>query len=634
MRSWNKKINMCGINGFIDKTGKKDLKKIIQQMNQLIFHRGPNDNGVFINDKLSMGMQRLSIIDLMSGQQPMFNPSNKSTIVFNGEIYNYKTLKAQLEKKGHEFITKSDTEVILKLYQEYGTNSFEMLDGMFAFSIYDSITKKVYCVRDFFGEKPLYYFADDQTIGWASELKSLIILKDIKPSIDSTALSLYFRLTYIPAPYTIYSGIYKLEPNHYLTIDLENYILKKNKIVQNIKTQKVESKEQAIKYIHDKVIDSVGSRSFSDVPLASFLSGGVDSSIISLCLSQWHSKPIDTFSVGFENPLFDESENAAIVAKNIGSKHHNFICSAKDVFGISEKVILNFDEPYADSSALPSHWVAHHTSQSFKVALTGDGGDEIFGGYNKYLIGKIAQRYHRWIPIPLHQLNRFFFNYFVKQRSDQRGSKHKIKKLLNSLDDPQNSYLNIISLGLFDKEYRKLIRTEWQRKDVFHHFRDLIPQNPKTLNDFKKIDKILSLDGDLLTKVDRTSMLSSLECRAPFLNKSLWEFSLSIPEDWHIYKGKKKHLLKSAFKSYFPDHFFDQPKKGFSVPVGDWLRTVYKKELIEFCETDRLNKQGIFSVELIQKWVKAHLDRKYDRSFQLWTFFCFQLWYFNIYQSL
>ena len=284
---------------------------------------------------------------------------------------------------------------------------------------------------------------------------------------------------------------------------------------------------------------------------------------------------------------------------------------------------------------IPRLWppLGYHTSQSFKVALTGDGGDEIFGGYNKYLIGKIAQRYHHWIPRPLHQLNRLIFDRFVKQRSDQRGSKHKIKKLLNALDDPQNSYLNIISLGLFDTEYRQLIRPEWQQKDVFHHFRDLMPQTPKTLNDFRKIDGIFSLDGDLLTKVDRTGMLSSLECPAPFLNKSLWQFCSSIPQGWHIIKGEKKHLLKSAFKSYFPDHFFDQPKKGFNVPVGDWLRTSYKKELLQFSETDRLRKQGIFSVEMIQKWVKAHIERKQDRSFQLWTFFSFQLWYFNIYQS-
>lgn len=624
---------MCGINGCIDKKGQRDLIKTLEKMNQQIRHRGPDDAGVWTENNLGMGMQRLAIIDLKTGHQPMHNPSNNTTIVFNGEIYNYQSLKKDLEAAGQQFETSSDTEVILKLYQAHGTDAFGMLDGMFAFSLFDPRHKKVYCARDFFGEKPLYYFSDDQTIGWASELKSLILLKDQKPSIDSTALSLYFRLTYIPAPYTIYSRIYKLEPNQYLAIDIENFDIKKHPIIQNIKSQKVETKEQAIRYTHDTVMESVASRRVADVPLASFLSGGVDSSVISLCLSQWQNQPIDTFSIGFENPLFDESKNAAMVSKTIGSKHHHFMCREKDVFSISEKVILNFDEPYADSSALASHWVAQHTSKNFKVALTGDGGDEVFGGYNKYLIGKIAQRYHRWIPRPLHQFNRIIFDYFVKQRSDQRGSKYKIKKLLNALDDPQNSYLNIISLGFFDKEYRQLVRPEWQQIDVFHHFRNLIPQNPKTLNDYRKIDGILSLDGDLLTKVDRTAMLSSLECRAPFLNKSLWKFSSSIPQGWHMHKGEKKHLLKSAFKSYFPDHFFDQPKKGFNVPVGDWLRTAYKKELLQFSEADRLRKQAIFSVEMIQQWVMAHIERKQDRSFQLWTFFCFQIWYFNIYKS-
>ena len=624
---------MCGINGCIDKTGQRDLVKILGKMNRQIRHRGPDDKGVWTENKLGMGMQRLSIIDLKTGSQPMHNSFNNTTIVFNGEIYNYRSLKKDLEASGQQFKTSSDTEVILKLFQVYGTDAFGMLDGMFALSIFDPDQKKVYCARDFFGEKPLYYFADDKTIGWASELKSLILLKDQKPSIDSTALSLYFRLTYIPAPFTIFSGIYKLEPNHYLSIDTENYNIEKHLIVQNIKTQKVETKEQAIRYTHDTVMESVLSRRVSDVPLASFLSGGVDSSVISLCLSQCQAQPIDTFSIGFENPLYDESKNAALVAKTIGSKHHSFICREKDIFNISDKVILNFDEPYADSSALASHWVAHHTSQSFKVALTGDGGDEVFGGYNKYMIGKIAQKYNQWIPRPFHHLNRLLYDCFVKQRSDQRGSKYKIKKLLNALDDPQNSYLNIISLGLFDSEYRQLIQPEWQQKDVFQHFRNLIPQTPKTLNDFRKIDSILSLDGDLLTKVDRTSMLSSLECRAPFLNKSLWQFSLSLPQEWHIHKGQKKYLLKSAFKSYFPDHFFDQPKKGFNVPVGEWLRTVFKKELLQFSETNLLSKQGIFSVGIVQKWIKAHIERKQDRSFQLWTFFSFQLWYFNIYQT-
>lgn len=624
---------MCGINGFIDKTGKRDLVKTLEEMNRQIRHRGPDHAGIWSENKLGMAMQRLAIIDLKTGHQPMHNFSNNTTIVYNGEIYNHQSLKKELEALGYQFKTTSDTEVILKLYQAYGTKAFGRLDGMFAFSLYDPKQNKVYCARDFFGEKPLYYFTDDSVIGWASELKSLMLLKDQKPSIDPLALGLYFRLTYIPAPFTIYSGIHKLEPNHYLVIDTETHHLEKHPIVQNIKIKKVETKDQAIQHIHDAVLESVGSRGVSDVPIASFLSGGVDSSVVSLCMSQWQDQPIDTFSIGFENPQFDESKNAALVAKTIGSKHHKFICNEKDIFNISEKVILNFDEPYADSSALASHWLAQHTSKSFKVALTGDGGDEVFGGYNKYLIGKVAQKYQQWVPETIHHWNKRIIEYFTNQRSDQRGSKYKIKKLLNALDNPQDAYLNLVALGLFESEYKQLFRPEWQQIDVFDHYRKLIPQRPKNLNDFRKIDRLLSLDGDLLTKVDRTAMLSSLECRSPLLNKSLWEFSSSLPQEWHILKGEKKHLLKAAFKSYFPNHFFDQPKKGFNVPVGDWLRTVYKKDLLKFIEKERLNKQGIFCVETIEKWTKAHLESKQDRSFPLWTFFCFQLWYFDIYNS-
>jgi asparagine synthase (glutamine-hydrolysing) len=620
---------MCGINGYIDKAGGCDLSKTLQTMNGLITHRGPDDSGVWIEGSVGMGMQRLSIIDLESGQQPMHNPTNQTTIVFNGEIYNYQSLKAELQKEGCHFETNSDTEVILKLYELHGEQSFGRLDGMFAFSLLDSSRDTVFCARDFFGEKPLYYFSDTDAIAWASELKSLMAVRTQKPPIDSKALGLYFRLTYIPAPFTIYEGIHKLAPNQGLAINTKDHSIQVFEIEQEKTNQTVSSKKEAIRHTHDLVKESVKSRTVSDVPLASFLSGGVDSSIVSWCLSELQDTPIDTFSIGFDNPLFDESKNAKTVAKTIGSKHHSFVCTDKDIHSISEEILLNFDEPYADSSALASYWVAHHTSKQFKVALTGDGGDEVFGGYNKYLIGQLSHRYQQWVPKPLHWFNRFFFNRFLSSKSDRRGFQYKAKKFLNAIDEKDNTYLNIISLGVFSKEYDQLFQPQWKQKEVFVPYSDKLPKQPSQLNDFKQIDRLLSLDGDLLTKVDRTSMKNSLECRAPFLNKTLWDFTQALPEDWLIHKWDKKHLLKEAFAPYFPERFFEQPKKGFNVPVGDWLRTVYKKQLLQFADAKTLQQQGIFQTSTIQAWIQAHLSNKQDRSFQLWTFFCFQLWYYN-----
>ena len=624
---------MCGINGCIDKTGQKSLQRTLAYMNQQIVHRGPDDTGIWVKDNIGMGMQRLAIIDLQNGKQPMHNASNNTTLVFNGEIYNYQTLKKDLKRQGIPFETTSDTEVILKLYQVYGTAAFGMLDGMFALSLFDPEQNKIFCARDFFGEKPLYYFSDKNTIGWASELKSLTSLWESKPSLDAQALSLYFRLTYIPAPFTIYEGVKKLPPNHVLVIDTLNYALETFEIAQHFTSNVIHTKDQAVAHVHQSVQESVASRSIADVPLSSFLSGGVDSSIISLCLSKLQSTPIDTFSIGFDNPLFDESEKAKIVAKTIGSNHHSFIFKDTDIHEISETLLLNFDEPYADSSALASYWVAKQTASQFKVALTGDGGDEIFGGYNKYSIGKYSQWYHQWVPKPLDQLTRFLFKKGVKQRADERGWKYKARKFLNALSDPENTYLNIISLGVFSEEYHQLFQKQWMQSDVFRPYREQLPKAPQQFKEFQQIDRLLSLDGDLLTKVDRTSMLCSLECRAPFLNKQLWHDTQQWPEDWLMFKGDKKHLLKTAFAPYFPEGFFDQPKKGFGVPVGDWLRTVYKEKLLHYADAKRIEKQGIFRYETLQKWIASHLNQSQDYSFQLWTFFCFQQWYYNSYIS-
>lgn len=627
---------MCGINGLIS-NNEFEIAGTLNKMNNKIIHRGPDDDGFFIEKKenisIGMAMRRLSIIDLNSGKQPIYNKDKSKVIVFNGEIYNYKLLRQDLISKGYVFETNSDTEVIINLYDFYGTDSFAMLDGMFALSIYDKEVKKIFIARDFFGEKPLYYFQNKNEIIWASELKSIIGVLPKKPNIDKTALNLFFQLTYVPAPYSIYEDIHKLEANHYIEINCKDLSFSIHDIAQSFKQYENGSKVDAIKTTHDIVRESVASRSVSDVPLGTFLSGGVDSSIVSLCLAHQSEKKIETFSIGFNKKSFDETDKSHEVAKLIGSKHHEFIISEKDLNQNLSEILLNFDEPFADSSALASYVVANKTSEFVKVALTGDGGDEIFGGYNKYYMGKLNRKYTSVVPKSLNSQIIKLSDILLKMNDDNRGKRFKVKRLLKAINYDGDFYYNIISLGFQDEEVKQILEKGLYDKDALKYYKGKIGNNNKTLTDFRYIDRLLSLEGDMLVKVDRTSMLTSLECRAPFLNKEIWNFTNQLPENYLINAWDKKHILKEAFKEYFPNNFLNKSKKGFGVPVGDWLRKDLRNELLSYIENNFLIKQGIFEVQNIQKIVHNHLNGKQDNTFRVWTFYCFQKWYHMTYES-
>jgi asparagine synthase (glutamine-hydrolysing) len=630
---------MCGINGVIHQKKKsiEELKMEINSMNDLIIHRGPDDDGVFTFNEssdfsLAMGMRRLSIIDLNSGKQPIFSDDKKIVIVFNGEIYNYKVLKRELEEKGVKFNTKSDTEVILKLYETYGVSSFKKLDGMFGFSIFDLNKNKVYIARDYFGEKPLYYTKVNDKFIWASELKGLMKSLNSKPSINKTGLNLFFRLTYIPAPYTIYDDVHKLEPNHFLTYDLTNGELTSEIISENLPINKIDiSFDDAKKKVRELVKESVESRAVSDVPVGTFLSGGVDSSIVSLCLSNLSQKKINTFSIGFDKKSFDESDKAREVAKMINSNHYEFVLNESDLENNIDEILLNFDEPFADSSSLPSYLVANKTSEHVKVALTGDGGDEVFGGYNKYYMGEINQKYTRLVPKIAHNAIKNVASPFLKTKTDNRGKKFKIKRLLNAIDYSNNYYWDIISLGFSSNSLENYLLPEYYSPNQFDHYKSVSGiECPTNLSEYRTIDKYLSLEGDMLVKVDRTSMLNSLECRAPFLNKKLWDYTNSLPEEYLMNKFDKKHILKKAFENDFSEGFLDKSKSGFGIPIGDWLRSSLKLELQKYIDRDFLTKQDIFKPEEMINLVNNHL-LGVDNTFKVWTFFCFQKWYQNNY---
>lgn len=632
---------MCGINGILYKSSidEQTIRQSLTKMNDLIIHRGPDEDGTFslthTNFALGMAMRRLSIIDLSTGQQPMFSSDRSIVIVFNGEIYNFISLRNQLLADGIQLNTNSDTEVILKLYEQKGVDAFQLLDGMFAFSIYDANIKKVFIARDYFGEKPLYYTENNNKLCWASELKSIVNQLDYKPEISKKGLNLYFKLTYIPAPFTIYEGIKKLEANKYIVYDTETFEHDIITIHKEKPKRKSElSFESATKEVRQRVFDSVESRSISDVPLGTFLSGGVDSSVVSLCLSEMKDSKIDTFSIGFEKASYDETDKSRIVADLIGSNHHEFIINENDLKHNVDDILLNFDEPFADSSSLPTYLVSNKTRSNVTVALTGDGGDEVFGGYNKYYVGKLNSKYTKAVPKGLHKTIDKFSDSFLRRKDDNRGIKYKLNKLIKSISYDDDFYWGIISLGFQNDEINQFLNPEFQSSSVFDYYKtETQIESPKSLNDFRKIDKHISLEGDMLVKVDRTSMLNSLECRAPFLNRELFEFTMTLPEDYLIKKWSKKHILKEAFKDNFPEGFLDKSKRGFGVPVGDWLREGLRKELESYINIEFLNQQSIFNNDAIIDLVKKHLSGKQDNTFKVWTYFCFQKWYTHTYSN-
>jgi asparagine synthase (glutamine-hydrolysing) len=626
---------MCGINGLIDKTKMSEdkMSSVLNAMNDLIIHRGPNEDGVFAeqNDNYTVGMamRRLSIIDLSSGKQPIFSDDKQIIIVFNGEIYNYRTIKARLVSEGVTFNTTSDTEVILKAYEKYGVESFQWLDGMYGFSIYDKKINKLFIARDFFGEKPLYYTQNDNQFLWASELKSIIKTIDYKPNISKKGLNLYFRLTYIPAPHTIYEGIHKLEANHYLEYDFESFQYSIHKINHEPAPKTADiSFEDAKAKTRELVYNSVDSRSIADVGLGTFLSGGVDSSIVSLCLSQATDKKIDTFSIGFKKASYDETDKSRVVAKMLDSNHHEFIIDEDDLKHNIHEILVNFDEPFSDTAALPTHLLSEKTRAHVTVALTGDGGDEVFGGYNKYYIGKMNKRYTSVVPKALHKTISKLSNKYLINKDDTRGKRFQINKLLNAINYEGDFYWDIISLANTSKLLSEIMQDDYYDRDLFQEYKEVLgKQKIESLTDFRLVDKILSLEGGMLAKVDRTSMLTSLECRAPFLNKSIWEFTNTLPESYLMKGWNKKYILKEAFRDQFPQDFLEKGKSGFGSPTGDWLRQSLRKELESYIEPEMLKKQGIFKVDVITKLVQDHLDSKKDSTFRVWSYYCFQKWY-------
>ncbi len=595
---------MCGI--YI--TNIPFSEEEVKQKLELIKYRGPDNTGIDKIDDLTFGHLRLSILDLdVRSHQPM--QFEEFTIVFNGEIYNFQEIKKELSDLGYIFNTTGDTEVLLKGYMEWGESLVPKLNGMFAFAIYNASIRKIFCSRDRLGVKPFYYSWKEGKFEICSQLRPISQNK----VIDEDAISMYLDCTYIPSPYTVYKDVYKLPPGNNIEIDLNTQKIT-IKAYWNLKdfTDEGLSYKDAKDQLHKLLKDAVKIRLQADVPFGSFLSGGIDSALISSIAAKIYKKPIKTFSIGFEDPKYDESKIAAQYAKIMGAEHTETICKPEDILQMLPKLIEVYDEPFGDSSALPSLLLNKVTKQYVTMALSGDGGDESFLGYNHF---DWVAKFKNLIKVP--------FGIRII------ASKMLWANALNAKTEPIRSILNIKSknefiAGIF-VGYISIVKKrnlDWLSNYSGYKFwsKDLF-QSTADLN-IK-----LWLENDSNVKVDRASMAYSVEVRSPFLDYRIIEFARTLPVSYRFMPGRKKRILRDILKEYIPEEVFDQPKRGFAVPIGQWIRKELKEEFMANLSDDFLNQVPNLNVAKFKKMFQDHSQEKADYSSYIWRVFVLSKWY-------
>lgn len=623
---------MCGINGLIQFNKIKsasEVWQIVHGMNEKIIHRGPDDEGLFADDFCALGMRRLSIIDLQSGNQPIWNESHDMMIVFNGELYNFKPLREELKALGHVFSTDSDTEVVLHGIESFGTSFLQKMEGMYAFAVYDLKKKMWILARDRVGEKPLYYYRTRDGILFGSEMKSLLSTGLVPKEIDRNALSIYFQLTYIPAPYSIIKDVYKLPQASYMLINSNGDItIEKYWDIDNISRDRmITDYSEGKRLLKDALYKSVEQRMNSDVPLGAFLSGGFDSTIIVGIMSQISATPIDTFTIGYKEKAFDESALAQTVAQKNHTNHHVLTMDWENVTEDFDKLLNNIDEPFADSSLVATFAVSKMTKQYVTVALTGDAGDELFAGYNKYLIAYYSNQYEK-IP-------RFFRKAAIEPLVNMLPVGTPLARKAHKVIDAANMDIyeqrkQMMSLGFKPDELTRLMKDRYVDPMQFirEYYNRLENYDEQTRAQY--VDLKVVLEGDMLPKVDRASMLSSLETRVPMLDSKVIELAYRLPSSFKINKTNRKIILKDTFRDLIPDELFHAPKHGFAVPIGKWLETILKEQLLKYADKEYLEAQGLFDADYINSIIEEHLTHKADKHSELWAFYVFQNWYERI----
>lgn len=620
---------MCGIAGFTRFNHPTGDQNTLKAMGQAIYHRGPDAGGEYLDDYVGLCHRRLSILDLSeAGNQPMYSADGNLVIVFNGEIYNFQTLRDNLIAKGHSFNNQTDTEVLLALYQQEGEALVNKINGMFAFAIWDKANRTLFMARDRLGKKPIYYYVDQGYFVFASELKSLLTLPNIPRVIRPDAVCDFFTYQYVPDPKSIFENIFKLEPGHTLTITADG-IRKQQYWDVSFKTQLTDSEDTIANQLLEKINDSTRIRMTSDVPLGAFLSGGIDSSGVVGLMAQNSAEPVTTCSIGFDSEKYDEVEFAKATAQQFKTNHHEFTVR-ENVADNLEKIVAYFDEPFADPSLVPTYFVSQLARQKVTVALAGDGGDECFAGYSKYAIDELENRLRNMFPEFIH--TKVFRPLASILKNVNNPLLRKAKTLLATLGHSPAYGFYLTNAFFREDLWGELIKPEYKQQ--------LGSYNPAniTLDNYNKADgpdhlsKILYTDfktylpGDILVKVDRMSMANSLEVRAPLLDYQIVEFAAQIPSALKLHEGSKKHILKKAFSKLLTNDTLYRKKMGFSVPLAQWLREEIKPQAEKILFKCQSGLPDYFDMAKVRKlWNDHQADA--DNSQELWSMLMFQMWY-------
>ncbi len=631
---------MCGITGYLNLN--KELlgtdTALIAKMCGSIEHRGPDEEGMKIIGPSALGMTRLSIIDLATGQQPITNEDGSIWIVFNGEIYNYQELQDRVIKNGHKLATKSDTETIVHLYEDYGVDCLQYLEGMFAFAIWDSNKQRLFIARDRMGEKPLHWTISNNQFIFGSEIKAILAHPGAKVELNEDVLQQYLALEYVPAPFSLFKGIHKLLPAHYLIVE-DGQVNAKNYWQPDVKQNDI-AEEEALEQAEELLSRSIQLRLISDVPLGVFLSGGIDSSLIAALAKKNVSGNLKTFSIGFTDKSFDESNHAKTVANYLGTEHQCFEFDPHTALATMTELWQILDEPIADASILPTYCLSKMTKQNVTVALAGEGGDELFGGYPTYLAHKYISV---WEKLPQALRKNLLVPAFNKLpvSLNNLSLDYKIKRFIWAADNPPierhlqwmgsfpiKNQAELLSAGI--KERQRNISSV---KDLFSnngYQRAIMPAfntSSNVLETIMRLDLSTYLADNLLVKSDRASMAASLEVRLPFLAYPLVEFALNLPTNLKIKTLTTKYLLRKLAGKHLPESITQRPKKGFGIPVGKWLKNEFKPVVNELLNESFIKRQGIFQWQYINSLLDEHNLNVADRRKELWTLLMFQWWW-------
>ena len=655
---------MCGIAGVFGSLRKEELDMCAHKMSVALTHRGPDDFGIWSDEKsgIAFGHRRLSVVDLsLAGHQPMISPCGNFSVIFNGEIYNHLQLREKLNDSTYKQSWRghSDTETLVSAFSQWGIKkTLGQLVGMFAIAVWDIKNKKLYLIRDRFGEKPLYYGWSNGVFLFGSELKALQAYKNFNNIVDRNALSLYMQYMYVPSPYSIFKDVYKLDPGCILQIDNDGINKPPSRIMSSAFCAKgvsikqwyslsniaeksqhnlIKDKHESVELLEKALTESIQSQLISDVSLGAFLSGGIDSSIIVSLMQSISMNPVKTFTIGFEDSLFNEAIYAKDVAKHLGTEHHELYVTASDAIRVIPDLPILYDEPFADSSQIPTYLVSKLARENVTVSLSGDGGDELFGGYNRYLWGERVWSKLKWMPPVVRQTLGAIIQKLPVSTLDTVGHLLPNRYKVTTMGDKAHRMahrLNIVNT--IDDMYRSLV-TEGFNEESMVYTDDFIL---KTKLDEPSIavgidgsaqrmmlwDALTYLPDDILTKVDRAAMGVSLETRVPFLDHRVAEIAWRMPLDIKINNGVGKWPVRQVLYKYVPKKLVERPKAGFSIPVGQWMRDPLREWADDLLDESRMQSQGYFNHKLVRKIWDQHLNGSYDWTSKLWAILMFNAW--------